>query len=252
MFSVQRLVLCSETKCWRSHCFEIPEHCNIQRQKVVALPLSTPHFWKCSAPTLPERCQQTKHEANFLCIPHPGLDGNLRCASCLYFVHVPTTRFKLGKQPFENPNARRRQQRRELRTNIFEGVPSVHHTRSRYGNYVVCKDRGVSNGPAILHDQPCFLESLRPCKLGISVVSIFNSVKIRLDLWKVALNSTLLLACDKRVFSAHVCFFPSLKSIIQMAGGVGYDFQAGGVAWLDVRYSLLSRIVRGCSWLMIL
>ena len=40
--------------------------------------------------------------------------------------------------------------------------------------------------------------------------------------------------------------FPPLKSIIQMAGGVGYDFQAGGVASLDVRYSLLSRIVRGC------
>ena len=75
-----------------------------------------------------------------MCIPHPGLDGNPCCASCLYFVHVPTTRSKLGKQPFENPNARRRQQRRELRTKISKVVPCLHYTRSRYGNFVVCKD----------------------------------------------------------------------------------------------------------------
>ena len=75
-----------------------------------------------------------------MCIPHPGLDGNPCCASCVYFVHVPTTRSKIGKQPFENPNARRRQQRRELRTKVQKVVPCLHYARSRYGNFVVCKD----------------------------------------------------------------------------------------------------------------
>ena len=46
---------------------------------------------------------------------------------------------------------------------------------------------------------------------GSSKCFIINNVGQLLDQWKTALNLTLQLACDKGVFSAHVCFVPSLS-----------------------------------------
>ena len=43
------------------------------------------------------------------------------------------------------------------------------------------------------------------------ILQIINSVGKLLDSWKTASSSTLQLACDKGVFSAHVCFVHSLN-----------------------------------------
>lgn len=63
--------------------------------------------------------------------PRPFGADSTRQPPRLPGVRIPTTRLKTGKQPFEKPNARRRQQRRELRTKKIKidgtcGVPSVH------------------------------------------------------------------------------------------------------------------------------
>ena len=86
------------------------------------------------------------------------------------------------------------------------------------------------DGPAIMDYQPWSFESLRPCELGITLASggwpwrittpgldppnfIFSTMwkNFGWDLWKTASSSTSQLACDKGVFSPHICFVQYLS-----------------------------------------
>ena len=64
---------------------------------------------------------------------------------------------------------------------------------------------------------------------GSSKIYICNNVGELWDQWKTALNSTLQLACDKSVFSAHV---QSLFKWRAQCNGVGFDFQENFFNWI--------------------